>query len=122
MIKKALIKTLLPYLFKKKNFLLPSKLCYLNETFLQVEITEGDLTELTEEQQRTLKLTLPKTATYPYSLSFPSSDYGMSGTPPHDPDYPQFKNEYPSNVKLVPTTTVSVVLVVYLYIQLHARI
>ncbi|KAK8396441.1 hypothetical protein O3P69_005472 [Scylla paramamosain] len=65
----------------------------------QVEIGGPEMVGLTEEQQRTLKLSLPKTATYPYGLSFTSSDYGMSGTPPHDPDYPQFKNEYPSNVK-----------------------
>ncbi|KAK3856195.1 hypothetical protein Pcinc_037467 [Petrolisthes cinctipes] len=75
------------------------KVLKVNSPQVCVEITEGELTELTEDQQRTLKLTLPKTATYPYGLSFPSSDYGMSGTPPHDPDYPQFKNEYPSNVK-----------------------
>ncbi|XP_045612008.1 lysine-specific demethylase phf2-like isoform X2 [Procambarus clarkii] len=65
----------------------------------QVEIGSRDITNITDDQQRTLKLTLPKTATYPYGLSFTSSDYGMSGTPPHDPEYPQFKNEYPSNVK-----------------------
>ncbi|XP_050685869.1 histone lysine demethylase PHF8-like isoform X3 [Eriocheir sinensis] len=65
----------------------------------QVEIGGPEMVGLTEEQQRTLKLSLPKTATYPYGLSFTSTDYGMSGTPPHDPEYPQFKNEYPSNVK-----------------------
>ncbi|XP_042203962.1 lysine-specific demethylase 7B-like isoform X2 [Homarus americanus] len=65
----------------------------------QVEIGSSDITTITDDQQRTLKLTLPKTATYPYGLGFTSSDYGMSGTPPHDPEYPQFKNEYPSNVK-----------------------
>ncbi|XP_063607384.1 lysine-specific demethylase phf2-like isoform X1 [Penaeus indicus] len=65
----------------------------------QVELSSSDFTNLTEDQRRTLKLSLPKAATYPYGLSFTSSDYGMSGTPPHDPEYPQFKNEYPANVK-----------------------
>ncbi|KAK7085109.1 Lsd1/2 complex PHD finger containing protein Phf2 [Halocaridina rubra] len=64
----------------------------------QVEIST-DLASLTDDQRRTLKLTLPKSATYPYGLTLTSSDYGMSGTPPHDPEYPQFKNEYPANVK-----------------------
>ncbi|XP_047501242.1 histone lysine demethylase PHF8-like [Penaeus chinensis] len=65
----------------------------------QVELSSSDFANLTEDQRRTLKLSLPKSATYPYGLSFTSSDYGMSGTPPHDPEYPQFKNEYPTNVK-----------------------
>ena len=66
---------------------------------LQLEIGGPEMVGLTEEQQRTLKLSLPKSASYPYGISFSSSDYGMSGTPPHDPEYPQFKNEYPANVK-----------------------
>ena len=65
----------------------------------QVELSSADISNLTEDQRRTLKLALPKSAAYPYGLSFTSTDYGMSGTPPHDPEYPQFKNEYPANVK-----------------------
>ena len=59
----------------------------------------SDLSLSNDEPRQPLKLTLPKPATYPYSLSLNTSDYGMSGTPPHDPDYPPFKNEYPSNVR-----------------------
>ncbi|KAB7506837.1 hypothetical protein Anas_08906, partial [Armadillidium nasatum] len=47
-----------------------------------------------KDSKNSIKLTLPKPASYPYGVGI-----GMSGTPPHDPSYPPFKNDYPSNVK-----------------------
>ncbi|CAL4140098.1 unnamed protein product, partial [Meganyctiphanes norvegica] len=66
----------------------------------QMELTESELMQLSEEQRRALKLNLPsRPPTYgPYGLSFTTTaDYGMSGTPPHQPEYPQ--NDYPTNVR-----------------------
>lgn len=52
-----------------------------------------------QHQGEAIRLSLPRpTSSYPYGL-LGSADYGMSGTPPHDPDYPAYQPDYPSNVK-----------------------
>lgn len=47
-----------------------------------------------------LKLSRPTSSgSYSYGILASGTDYGMSGTPPHDPEYPAYQTEYPSNVK-----------------------
>ena len=71
-------------------------------------VTSAELQSLQHSQQLavqspegSIKLSMPRpTSTYPYTLLGNATDYGMSGTPPHDPDYTSFHTtEYPSNVK-----------------------